>query len=219
MKINYGKMAESRNMILSFCSSKKAENPNYKIVDVGGAAAGWSSGVSDLLIDYNPSNEHKNCLSADICTVEGWEKIEAYVVENGMFDFAICTHTLEDVYNPFLALQKFPKIAKAGIITMPSAKKEISKCESSEWGGYVHHRWIFDQKDGQMYVVPKLPIFDTILRLSKVSIPNFDVGDEIQYYWDSKSLIPYSMFMSGYHGPTATHVFNSCADFLNSILK
>ena len=219
MKINYGKMDDSRSMILTFCSAKKAENPNYKIVDVGGAANGWSSGVSDLLIDYNPSEEHKNCLGADICTIEGWEKIEAYVAEHGMFDFAICTHTLEDVYNPFLALKKFPKIAKAGIITMPSAKNELCKCESSEWGGYIHHRWIFAEKDNEMYVVPKLPIFDIALKLNNISIPNFAEGDEVQYLWDSETGIPYKMFMNGYHGPTATHVFNTSVEFLNSVLK
>ena len=213
-------MEESRGMILSFCRVKKEENPIYKIVDVGGAANGWSSEVSDLLIDYNPSTEHKNVLAADICTVEGWNAIYAYVQENGLFDFAICTHTLEDVYNPFFALQNLPKIAKSGIITMPSAKKEFSICESPEWAGYIHHRWVFDQLDGEMFIVPKLPVFDAILKMSNIKVPNFHVNDEIQYMWATEQGgISYKVFMDGYHGPTSKRVFDSCVKFLREILE
>lgn len=204
-------MSDSRNDILLFCRMQKAANPEYRIVDIGGAAAGWSSEVSDLLVDINSSTEHKNCINADICTNTGWETIFTYVKQHGMFDYAICTHTLEDVYNPFLSIENLPKIAKAGVITMPSAKKELTHCENPRWLGYIHHRWLFDEIDGVMYIVPKLPIFDAIVYGNQ--IPSFSGKDEVQYYWEAETGIPYKLFMNGFHGPNVNTVYSEFLAF------
>lgn len=43
---------------------------------------------------------------------------------------------------------------------MPSLGTELSHVENYHWLGYIHHRWIFDQVDGRMLVMPKLPFLE-----------------------------------------------------------
>lgn len=207
MIITYGDMETSRKEILDFCLAKKQENPNYKVVDVGGTAAAWSQPVANLVIDFN-ATDSDTAMKADITSYEDWQKIIAYVEANGMFDYAICTHTLEDVANPFLALKNLPKIAKAGIITMPSMKTEMTNVESPTWIGYIHHRWFFSKENDIMFVVPKLSVFETLAHMNP-NPPAFDkANSEVRYHWENE--IPYKVFMDGYHGPTARHVLDCC---------
>jgi hypothetical protein len=79
-----------------------------------------------------------------------------YVAEHGPFDYAICTHTLEDLYNPCCLLDYLPRIARAGIVTTPSIRTEFSRHENSAWLGNIHHRWLVDQEEGIMILAPKL---------------------------------------------------------------
>lgn len=212
MRIEYGDMESSRKEILEFCHARKNENPNYTIVDVGGVADSWSREVVSLVIDYRADDAH-NSLKADICYHRDWEKIFAYVDAYGMFDYAICTHTLEDLASPFLALENLPKIAKSGIITMPSIKTEFSNIESEDWIGYIHHRWFFTEQENEMYVIPKLPIFQILG--SVIPVSDSKATSEIRYHWEN--YIPYRVFMNGYHGPSPKEVLESCNMIVNSI--
>ena len=214
MRIEYGDMESSRKEILQFCHARKIENPNYEIVDVGGFADSWSSEVTDLVIDFRGDDTH-NSLKADICSYRDWEKIFSYVHKNGKFDYAICTHTLEDLAYPFLSLECLPKIAKAGIITMPTINTELSNIESEDWIGYIHHRWFFTEQEGEMFVIPKLPIFQVIGGIIPFSESDKTVN-EIRYHWEDN--IPFRVFMDGYHGPTPNEVLENCNRILASIL-
>ena len=99
----------------------------------------------------------------DICKQDAWLSLLELVEREGKFDYAICTHTLEDVYSPVVALEMMPRIAKAGIISMPSLWAELNHVESTQWLGFMHHRWIFDfDKEGNMLLLPKLGFLSSL---------------------------------------------------------
>ena len=49
-----------------------------------------------------------------------WEKVEEHVDQYGKFDFCLCSHTLEDIINPFYACKMIEKTCKSGFIAIPS---------------------------------------------------------------------------------------------------
>jgi hypothetical protein len=80
------------------------------------------------------------------------------------FDVCVCSHTLEDLHNPFLAINEMSRVAKRGIVITPSRGKdsEFSSINFSNWKtggrrvpGLAHHLWFFELIDGKLVVVPK----------------------------------------------------------------
>jgi hypothetical protein len=90
-------------------------------------------------------------------------------------------------YNPFLVLDYLPKVAKAGIITMPSLLTELSRLEGYGWIGYHHHRYLFTERDNQILIVPKLTILEAIVKESIIYEPEVQ---EVQFRWSGHN-IPY----------------------------
>ena len=65
--------------------------------------------------------------------------------EDDEFDFVYCRHVLEDIWNPFKAMDEMKRVGKAGYIETPSPIAELCKHVdggSPEYRGYHHHRWI-----------------------------------------------------------------------------
>lgn len=210
MQITFGSILNNRQSILDYISQEK-QKATFKVVDIGGMVNGWTSNIIDLLVDKNTIDTN-NSMQIDICIFEEWQKLLNYVKINGMFDYAICTHTLEDVYNPLITLDFLPKIAKAGVITMPSLRTELSKVESNNWLGYIHHRWMFDIIDGKMLLIPKLELLSSLVGNSIKYIPS---QEEIKYEWDAS--IPYTVFMNNYLGPSADTVIHSYSSIINKL--
>lgn len=210
MKISFGTVQNSRQATFDKIARLKT-SLSFKVIDIGGAVNGWSKDIADMVVDKNiePS---ENSMQVDICVFGEWQKILNYVELNGMYDYAICTHTLEDIYNPFLALDFLPKIAKSGIITMPSLRTELSKVESNNWLGYLHHRWIFDTIDDKMLIIPKLELLSSLVGNSIRFDP---YQEEIRYEWDGS--IPYKIFMDNYLGPSPDAVINSYKSLINKL--
>jgi len=206
MNINYCAVNESRTYILNKIQPIKKSNANFKVIDIGGTVTGWSQPIVDFVVDINSTDDSKN-FKFDICSADQWNKLKNYVALYGKFDYCICTHTLEDLYNPVVTLDILPLIAHAGVITMPSAKTELSHIESQEYLGYIHHRWLFGVEDGRMVVAPKLNFLDSLVR------PGFNQRTEIRYEWEQ--YVSYKMFMNNYLGPTVDHVVNSYKLFLS----
>lgn len=183
---------------------------NFRVLDVGGTAgSGWSSSLADLTLDINANTDGKS-IHFDICNETDWNRLEAKVDQDGKFDYAICTHTLEDVYDPIVTLKNLPLIAKQGIITMPSIYTELSNVESSFYLGYIHHRWIFEQEDGKMLVVPKLGMLEALARGKHQFKPE---AEEIWFEWEDD--IPYKIFMDNYLGPDARSVTQNYSKLIN----
>jgi len=205
LQISYGSTTTNRAAILNYIIKQRAVDPGYRVIDIGGAADSWSSPVTNTTVDINVADTEKT-VSIDICVDEQWGKLFNKITEQGLYDFAICTHTLEDIYNPITVLKNLPRIARAGVITTPSIYAEIGTPENTNWIGYIHHRWIFDHLDGAMYIIPKLPVLQWMCKGRK-----FDTAgrEEIMYVWGES--IPYKMFMNNYlgpNGPTVLHAYN-----------
>src|SRR5262249_48921913 len=63
--------------------------------------------------------------------------------EDKAFDFAICSHLLEDLRDPIWVCSELLRIAKAGYVEVPSRVEEQSLgVEHPRYAGYYHHRWL-----------------------------------------------------------------------------
>jgi len=209
MKISYGSIEEGRNYISNKVKEEKNKNSTFKVMDIGGMVNGWSSTFIDFLVDINAKEDDKN-FKIDICDESQWTSLLNFVKENGKIDYLICTHTLEDLYNPITPLKYFPLIANSGIITMPSAKSELSRIEDPRWLGYIHHRWIFDKTDdNKMLVIPKLNFLEN-------TIKSFDMcKTEIRFEWVDS--LPYTIFMNNYLGPTTKTVISAYSELISKL--
>jgi hypothetical protein len=123
------------------------------VLDVGGWAqpferADW---VLDLLpyetrgiYGYDDSQrEHERFapdtwVERDICDREPWPFADDF------FDFAICSHTLEDVRDPIWCSHELTRVAKAGYVEVPSRLEEQSLGVHGPWAGWSHHHWLID---------------------------------------------------------------------------
>jgi len=202
MEISYGTIDHSKQYIRGLITSARSINPDYRVIDIGGVAGQrWSNDLCDLVVDINAPTNDPKALAVDICNPRDWLKLFDLVKRDGLFDYAICTHTLEDVYDPILALEFLPKIARAGIITTPSLSTELSRPENPNWLGYIHHRWLFDQEQGTLLLAPKLSFLETFVK----NTVEFDLETfEICYEWTKE--LPFKQFMDNYLGPNAKTV-------------
>jgi hypothetical protein len=134
-----------------------------QVLDVGGwakplARADW---VVDLMPyetrglygERDPEPERftaESWLNFDICAREPWP------FEDGRFDFAVCSHTLEDVRDPVWVCGELARVARAGYVEVPSRLEEQSMdIHGLGWAGWSHHHWLIDVDDGGLTFVFK----------------------------------------------------------------
>jgi SAM-dependent methyltransferase len=124
------------------------------VLDVGGwgrplARADW---VVDLMPHatrglYGRDGAGEERFSADtwveldICAADPWP------FSDDQFDFAVCSHTLEDVRDPVRVCQELARVAKAGYVEVPSRLEEQSPMAGRPGIGWTHHRWLIDIDD------------------------------------------------------------------------
>ncbi|CAJ1357772.1 unnamed protein product, partial [Effrenium voratum] len=60
-------------------------------------------------------------------TGTGWERLQRLVDMTSKFDLAITSHLLEDVTNPSVLAKLLPRVAKAGIVAVPSKFYELAR--------------------------------------------------------------------------------------------
>jgi hypothetical protein len=199
---------QKRDGILSYINTMKNNGP-FTVVDVGGSIRGWSASVIDALIDINdcPNKEggvkHFKC---DITHPDSWKDILEYVEKNGKFDFCICTHTLEDIMNPGFVSEQMAKIAKAGYIATPSKHRELSRIpwELGPYRGYLHHRWIFDMDENNVFVgYPKINYLDCTDKYDSIANVKENIS-EISFYW--KDTIDIRYINNNFLGPSGDDV-------------
>jgi SAM-dependent methyltransferase len=71
---------------------------------------------------------------------------------DGFFDFAVCSHVLEDVRDPIAVCRELCRVARAGYVETPSRLREIfAKRRRLGWRlagapeiGFYHHRWFVE---------------------------------------------------------------------------
>lgn len=186
-------------------ANKKKESPDFTVIDVGGSVSGWSSPVTDAIVDINPPEVQSRIrfFKVNINDYASWDPVIEHVKEHGKFSFAICSHTLEDICNPGLVLQMLPKIAKAGAISMPSKYHEFTHVEGP-YLGYIHHRWIYDVRDNKLIGYPKLGFLEHFKELHKLGNTNLQIS-QLAFQWQDS--IEYEFVNGDYLGPNVASVY------------
>ena len=85
----------------------------------------------------------------DICDRDPWP------FADDRFDFAVCSHTLEDVRDPVWVCSELSRVAKAGYVEVPSRREEQAYGIQGPWVGWGHHHWLVDVIDGRLEFVFK----------------------------------------------------------------
>jgi len=164
-----------RNEVLGFLAHKKASEPHYSVVDVGGTANPWADAFVDTYIDLQTFQTAKEIIQGDICSADFWDSVPAKHYDTHtedfykigvvpkFWDFSICTHVLEDVRNPDMVLANLMRISDAGFIAMPNKQTELSPIESLNWVGYAHHRWVYTVADNELRILAKTCIANVFI--------------------------------------------------------
>jgi hypothetical protein len=171
-KSNSNKRVENFSRIIDFLKEKKEKNPNYKVLDAGGAVNPWASEYTDVYLDIQDV-PGKRVITGDIQSPEVWEKISQ---EN--FDFIICSHTLEDIKNPDFVIKNIIKNSKEGFISVPNKHTEMSHVESLSYLGYCHHQYIFTLKDETLFALRKFVLLNYFVK-SIYLLPGINIIEKI----------------------------------------
>lgn len=143
-----------------------------RIIDIGGANS-FAHGKLDAIIDIRePQAAAPNKFVGDINCPEIWDDVLEHAAKNGLWNYGICTHTLEDIHNPMYALRMIVTVCQAGLIVVPSKYQELSRFSSPHFRGWIHHHWIWDMEDytegpDMLVGFPKIayiedPVFDNM---------------------------------------------------------
>src|SRR3989344_6029306 len=164
---------------------------NTKILDIGGAMKQHERIKIDTLVDiirpeeapYRPSKlKAKKFIKVDITK-------EKLPFKNNEFEVCLCTHTLEDLYDPFPAINEMSRVAKRGYIATPAmgADMVFSHIDMTDWlsgasrvPGKAHHKWFFVNDGGVMKIIPKNY---GILYTSNFQIVDWNGEEEFELFW------------------------------------
>lgn len=200
-----------RTTLVATLLRRKMEIPGYTVIDVGGSIGGWSSPVADAIVDMNsPTSPNVKFFSVNLNDVASWTPVLEYVSEHGKFSYAICSHTLEDICNPKAVLDMLPQIAEAGSIAVPSKHYEFSRIEGP-YLGYIHHRWIYDIRNGIFVGYPKLGFLEYYAEIHRLGDRSPDKA-QLDFEW--KDTIEYSFVNNDYLGPNVQSVYMYYRDLL-----
>jgi hypothetical protein len=112
---------------------------------------------------------------------------EPFPFGDNEIDFAICSHTLEDIRDPLWVCSEIARIAKCGYIEVPSRIAESCRGVEPNQVGWSHHRWLVDIEGAGMKFLMK---YHTIHSHWRFSLPESylrRLSDEqqIQFlFWD-----------------------------------
>lgn len=209
---------------------------DMKVLDVGGAMYHWIRPLPYGCIDIQKGDCVKNWIG-DINMPYVWEDLLNYVDRMGKFDFALCTHVLEDIRNPPMVLDILPSVAKEGFISMPNKYWELGYVENAKeehyidagllpgWNGHTyrgfhHHRWIYTVKeDNTLWAFPKLSFIDYIdgvvewlPKNETETRGNIKQGGKVEGHFHELSFwwkddIPYKIVNNDFLGPSPNEVF------------
>jgi SAM-dependent methyltransferase len=100
-------------------------------------------------------------ITRDICGPERWPFTDKF------FDFAVCSHTLEDVRDPLFVCAELIRVAKRGYIEVPSRLAESCRgAERDDMAGLSHHRWLVEIDRGHLRFSQKYHLIHTDFDLS-----------------------------------------------------
>lgn len=129
--------------------------PTASVLDVGGWYIPFNR--ADSVVDLMPYEtrgrgqgpgperfDSESWVQLDVCR-------EPLPFEDKSFDFAVCSHTLEDIRDPIFLCSELNRVAKAGYIETPSLIAELTfGIESKRYAGWYHHRWLVTMQNDRI---------------------------------------------------------------------
>lgn len=168
--------------------------PEDKVLDIGGGLKQHEEIKIDTLVDlYHPEKapywpsklKASRFVKLDVTR-------EKLPFPDKSFDVCLCTHTLEDLYNPFLVIEEMARVAKRGYIATPSRGFDMvfSHFNLTDWKtgsrrqpGLSHHHWFFENNNQKLVITPKIY---PILYTSQFHVTNWSGEPECEYFWHDK---------------------------------
>ena len=175
------------------------KNNKYNTVDVGASSNPWSYPECQTFIDIVPTNVG-GCTYIKL-NLENEEERNDFlktIEQNGKFDFSICSHTIEDIFNPIDAIKFLTKISKRGYISIPSKFNEFKHLYGQKYRGNAHHKQFFDVNDDKLVIFPKFSFIEVDNRSDIILTQH--KGDELNIFWEEN--IDFKVFGDGipYYG-------------------
>lgn len=139
--------------------------PGERVLDIGGGEEVFPR--ANVVFDIVPYESRrpgplaaepeqfsaKSWFVGDICSPEIWDQFG-----DKELDFALCSHTLEDIRDPIFVCRQLNRVAKRGYIEVPSRLRECTRESASvRLAGWSHHRWLVDFLDGYLVFTAKGP--------------------------------------------------------------
>lgn len=186
---DYNSIGGKRDFVKSYIQEK-----GYKTIDVGASAMYWSypecKFVADSLVI---SKEGTTFFNINLENKNTWNELLEYVEKNGKFDFSICSHTLEDVFNPLELINLLKLISVSGFVAIPSKYDEFSFLYQNTYRGNAHHKQFFDVVDDTLVVYPKFSWTERDERSDEIL--KYNKGNELSFFWENN--IPVKIFGEG----------------------
>ena len=209
--VQYTQMWENnRTQVIDYLKEKQFS----RVIDIGASADSWANEFMTHYMDIVKMNkaEGKTGFIGNICDPEAWDLVLSDVETNGMFDFAICTHTLEDICNPSFVCKMISKIAKRGFAAVPSKYFELKRHEGP-YRGWQHHRWIYNKEGNDVVAYPKLAFTDHMHELDQIVERSTPAIEELQWFWQRS--MDLKIVNNDYLGPSPGHVRQYYLNLLN----
>lgn len=166
----------------------------YSAIDIGASARFWSYPECKIIADaYSVSEKDILYFNINIENISTWKSVFDYVETNGKFDFSICSHTMEDVFNPIDLSNILSKISHRGYVAVPSKFDEFSKLYNNKYRGNAHHKQFFDIINNKLIIFPKFSWIETDERSDKI-LENY-IANELTFFWEDS--IPIEVFGNG----------------------
>ena len=199
-----------RSQLLERLHARKATAP-FSVIDVGGTMGNWTKDVADAYADIlTPTHAPDMFFRVDLNDPDTWGTLLDHVKTHGKFDFSICSHTLEDIASPRLAIRLLMAVSVSGYIAVPSKHRELCRFERGPhaYRGYIHHRYIFVIDRGELVAYPKINVLDHMPIMDRVADADPDKMD-LSFMWHGN--IPFREVNNGYLGPTVDDVIAAYA--------
>jgi FkbM family methyltransferase len=198
--------------LLEFLKAQKARSPEFTVIDVGAAANPWSAEVLDATFDMGECGAAPLHFRGNFNDTRAWEPILQHVARHGRFSYCICSHTLEDLAYPTVALEMLPRIADAGYIAVPSRYLESLRPEGP-YRGFIHHRWVLDNVGEDLVLAPKLPLVEYLAMGAEADWPASPERFEFQVFW--RGAINFNPLNGDYMGPNRGAVIDFYSKFFD----
>ena len=186
---SYNSAGEKRPEVKKYISDN-----NLTSIDIGASAMYWSYPECKYVADsITITKNDVTFFQINLEDKETWSELLNYVNINGKFDFSICSHTLEDIFNPLDLINLLIKISNSGFIAVPSKYDEFLFLYNQPYRGNAHHKQFFDVIDNRLTIFPKFSWIEKDNRSDEIL--KYDKGRELSFYWENE--IPVKVFTDG----------------------